>query len=229
LGNKGLGKARPFLDRIVIEAVSSPGSELFSFVPAEELPPAWEAIGKIAFFSFSCIGCFSVLPCGRKKKAIRQIVPIVAAGAAGASATTLAPIPYEELAPESQKLYEVISPLKLGVLQLAKIGSTLEKEGNKLRAVQHPFKFLEGNYIHPELRAIVREIFATDGITTGMKRDGFIGGVQWGMEKYLRLGQIECYIEPFSARVHVPAPELRALIQQQDWERLVRRIFVQEG
>lgn len=186
---------------------------------------SWKTYGQGVFACFSCIGFLATWGPGGKKRAVvvqnggsSQIPSIPQFFENGEAAE------YDQLRTDGdiQQVYDVISPIgKLGVFELWNREDELQEKGKMMRKKIHTFRFLEIIFHHPELRDTVQTIFRSTGPINDKKKGKFLEGVDLGMREWEKKNLLECYSDGFAKKMGLSPLEIKPLILQKNWERLM--------
>ena len=187
------------------------------------LLPLWKRAEESALFAFSAIanGLENTSKCGRE---------ISVRAAPGRLFVKLKPLENLDgrvnafpICSEADKAYisellkildeaNLIS-LSVKMFQLAEVGSHIPHV--------HPFTFLKTILTEPILRMRLKRIFDSPCKRLGMMNRSLLSnGFSYQLQTAHLQGNLEPYIEAFSASVNVPAEEIRPLIQSAAWHEL---------
>lgn len=207
--------------------------------PIEDEVPEWKKIGDIAFLGFSFIGTCAFLPACLKKKRIyiaqqgaapAVVIPDVVEAPPVEAPVVAGPQPnpaverFPRCSPEDAgRIREIfLTTQNMNTFYLWRILSEekprLEALGNALRANNvHPFEFLR---CAP--KEAVQAIFRSWNV---FKTDGVMAGVIEGMNRESARNNLERYIPDFAATMGKSVEQLRPLIREHQWRRIVDYLF----
>jgi hypothetical protein len=217
----------------------------------EEPAPLSETIGKGLWGASAIITAVGSIDYACKKKRKKRSVVPLSAPITPMPSFPITPLPALErlpstqiparmsAAPETPNAFEelpysqddqdqirfVVETLKKGEY-ISKAGQ-LMAAGDKIEARPdpiHPFRFLWTIFSQRDLKQDMRTVMA--GWVT---RKGFMTGVDRGMNREMKKGNIEQYIDGFAASLKLDAKELKPLILEgaprKDWRKLVDHLL----
>lgn len=118
----------------------------------------------------------------------------------------------------------VVNTLSQGVIVTTFNAFTLQAYDKELNSPEgeelHPYKFLSIIFTNPNAKKHIPGIF-----NNLFLKNGFMEGVERGMNREKTRKKLFCYLEAFAQEVNVSAEELRPLITGSNWEGVVKLLM----